>query len=436
MKSLHLPLNSVTTGSQRRKFLKQFVTGSIGVLALPSLSGQAAIARTPVSSLSSLPSPDDERYWEMVKRQFTVPDDLMMVNAANLCPSPYFVTEQLMQSLQQLERNVSFQDRARFSIEREATLKLLAAFVGADISEVGITRNTTESNNILVHGLDLKKGDEVVIWDQNHPSNSIAWEQQAKRLGFTVKKVSVPTTPNSAADLIAPFTDALSPKTRVLSFSHISNTTGISLPVKELCSLAKQKGILTLIDGAQAFGMMDLNLKDIGCDFYTGSTHKWLMGPLENGILYVKKENLDRVWPSVIGAGWKPEGDTVDSKLCMLGQRNEPVTGALSGILNFHNTIGKKQIETRVKSLNSHLKKRIKEQFPNAEFITPPSPELSAGVTVVALPGKDPRDLFQQLYEKHGIASAPTGGLRFSPHIYNTMTDVESIVGALVVVCG
>ncbi|WPP49364.1 aminotransferase class V-fold PLP-dependent enzyme [Catalinimonas niigatensis] len=416
----------------KRKFLKQIFTGSVASLSIPAWAdAYSSSIKEDFYSLSTHNNAADERYWEMVKKQFTISDKLLMVNAANLCPSPYFVTEQAMDAHEKLEKDVSFQYRSVFASEREQALKLLAEFVGVNTEEIGITRNTTESNNIIVHGLDLKKGDEVLLWDQNHPTNGIAWEQQAKRYGFSVKTISLPLSPTSTDQLIGPFTEAITSKTRLISFSHISNSSGIALPAKEICALAKAKNILSMVDGAQSLGMMNLDLKDMGCDFYTSSTHKWLMGPLENGILYVKKEQLDRVWPAIIGAGWNSESNTVDEKLCMLGQRNEPSASALAAIVNFHHTIGKQQIEERVKALNTYLKQEIKKKIPTATFVTPLAPALSGGVTIMNLPAREPRAVFQTLYEAHGIACAPTGGLRFSPHIYNTLADIDRIVEAL-----
>lgn len=424
-------INAINNSESKRRFLKQCLKGSLASFTLPVLAESSSKPHEILGLLSRHENKYEESYWEMVKRQFTIPSSLMMVNAANLCPSPYFVTEQVLNSQQQLEKDVSFQYRSVFSKERAEALTALADFVGVDKDEIGITRNTTESNNIIVHGLDLKKGDEVLLWDQNHPTNGIAWEQQAQRYGFSVKMISVPASPASPDDLVQAFADAITSKTRLITFSHISNTSGIAMPAREICALAKEKNIMSMVDGAQSLGVLDLNLKEIGCDFYSSSTHKWLMGPLENGILYVNQDKLEHVYPAIIGAGWKPESNTVDEKLCVLGQRNEPTASALTAIVNFHNSIGKKQVEARIKALNTYLKEQISEKVPAAKFVTPLSPELSGGVTILSIPGKDRIAVFQKLYDEHGIACAPTGGLRLSPHIYNTMADMDKIVEAL-----
>jgi isopenicillin-N epimerase len=410
---------------ERRKFIKQFTTTSLAAFALPVFGKEKGTIRLPAFT-----SVSDEPYWEMVKKQFAVPDNLIMMNAANLCPSPYSVTERVVEFTQALSKDVSFQYRSVFTSLRKQSLLMLADFVGADAEEIGITRNTSESNCMVVQGLDFKAGDEIIIWDQNHPSNEAIWYSKAKRFGLTIKKVSVPVTPVSKQELIDAFAKAITDKTKLIAFSHISNLSGIALPVKEICAVANAKGILTLIDGAQSLGLVDFNLHDIGCTFYSASTHKWLMGPAENGILYVQKNHIQRLWPTITGGGWK-EAKTVDENLCVLGQRSEPSTTAIPTILNFHDTIGKKNIEDRVNYLTTYLKEQIKIKLPSATFVTPLDPTLSMGIVIINFPGKDPRVLTQALYDAYGIASAPTGGIRLSPHIYNTRKDLDKVVDAL-----
>jgi len=414
----------------RRTFFKKLSVGLVSTSLFPALSS----AKSNLSSKEVLKpptNPDDEKYWEMVKQQFAIAPNLTMVNAANLCPSPYKVTQQIDRFAKNLEADVSFQNRGKFKAIRQQVLTELADYLGVEADEIGITRNTSEGNNIIVNGLDFKKKEEIIIWNQNHPTNGIAWVQRAKREGFKVKTIQLPANPTSEASLIAPFADAITSKTRLIAFSHISNSTGLALPAKAICQLAKEKGILTLVDGAQSFGCLAVNLKDIGCDFYTGSAHKWFMGPKETGVLYVKKSLLHRVWPSVIAAGWKEDWKTLDEKICVLGQRNDATIAALVEAMKFHQTIGPKNIENRIRQLCSYLKENIQKSIPKATFVTPLAADKSAGIVIVNLPDKAPAQIFQQLYEKHGIATAPTGGIRLSPTIYNTLEDLDKVVKAL-----
>jgi isopenicillin-N epimerase len=419
-----------TAKNQRRNFLKKALVATIASLTFPSVKnfGASGIPALPEKNFAT---DNNEQYWELIKKQFTVTPELIMVNAANLCPSPYFIQDKVIDHVKRISANVSFQYREAYTRQRDQTLSLLANFIGVSKEEVTITRNTSESNSFVVNGLDLKAGDEIIVWDQNHPTNGIAWENRSKRYGFSVKKVSVPLTPTSSEELLNAFTNAITRKTKLISFSHISNTSGIALPAKAICTVAREKGILTLVDGAQSFGLMDLDLKNLGCDFYTASTHKWLMGPLENGILYVNKEKIDRLWPTLVGAGWKVDKGTVDEKFSTLGQRNETTTVALADILEFHSSIGRKNIEQRVTQLTAYLREKVQSKIRDVKFISPVTKELSAGIVILQLPGKDSKEIHQRLYTDHGIASAPSGGVRFSPHIYNTLADMDKIEAAL-----
>ncbi|GLU53500.1 aminotransferase class V-fold PLP-dependent enzyme [Dyadobacter frigoris] len=417
-----------TTQNARRNFLKNLGTGSLAAISLPGILYPKETTAMPVHNGFFL---QDEKYWAQIKKQFAVPSNLIMLNAANLCPAPASVNEKVSGIMSGLSKDVSFQYRKQFTEGRKNSIEALAMYTGVAPDEIGITRNTSESNNIIVNGLDLKAGDEIILWDQNHPSNGVAWEERAKRYGFKVKKVSMPENPKSVEELVKPFREAITPQTKLIAFSHISNTSGIALPAKLICELAGSKNILSFVDGAQSLGSTDLNLKLMGCDFYTGSTHKWFMGPLENGILYIKKDKVAQVWPNIISVGWKDSNMTVDEKFCALGQRNEATLAGLVETVNFHKTIGKTNIANRVVQLNDYLKDQIRTKIPAITFLTPISPELSAGITNINLPGKKPADITQKLYDLFGIATAPTGGIRIAPHIYNSLSDIDKLVSAL-----
>lgn len=409
----------------RRDFLRKFIAGTAASIALPTV----AFPEASLSPVAAPADPTDERYWEMIRRQFAIPSNRVMMNAANLCPSPYSVSAVVQQTLTDLGRDVSFQFRDKFDAIRATSLKKLSEYLGVSASEVCITRNTSEGNNIVVNGYDLKAGDEVVLWDENHPSNHVAWEHRAKRLGFSVKKVVLPPNPGSREEIISLFQKALSPKTRVLAFSHISNHNAIVIPAKELCAIARARNILTHVDGAQSFGFMDLDLKDMGCDTYTGSLHKWLMGPFETGVLYVRKEVLPRLWPQIISAGWAEDKRDADPWLGILGQRNEAMPAAIPETIDFHLARGKGVVEARVRALNKYLQSQLTAKVPGVTFLSPES--LTANITIFKSPKKSPAEVYQRLYDEYGIAAAPMDGVRLSPNIYNTMEEIDRVVSAV-----
>ena len=434
-------------GTPRRKFLKSITGAALAMTTIPSWARVSdPLGQNVLAAGSSLfdsadfestarhktVGADDEAYWSMVKQQFAVPGKLIMMNAANLCPSPYFIQEEIGEFTGALGKDVSFQYRECFASFRKEALNLLANYLGVGAAEVAITRNTSESNNIIVNGLDLKAGDEIVMWDQNHPTNGIAWEQRAKRYGIVVKKVSVPVAPESEEQLVEPFAKAITSKTRLITVSHISNVSGIALPAKKLGKLAREKGILFHLDGAQSCGFLDINLRDIGCDFYSASAHKCLMGPIENGILYIKNDAMNKVWPLIIGAGWKEGSTTADEKYAILGQRNESTAAAMAAIIRFHNQIGKAAVEQRSRYLSAQLRSKINQALSGrVKFVSPQLPAVSGGIVIIELTGKSSPEVYQKLYSQHGIACAPSGGIRFSPHIYNAVGELDRVVDAL-----
>jgi selenocysteine lyase/cysteine desulfurase len=368
----------------------------------------------------------------LVVSQFSLRPGLIMMNAANLCPAPYSVSQSVIRLTDSVNSDASFQNRARFGDLREQARSALAAYVGADPEEIAITRNTSEGNNTIVGGLSLGEGDEVVIWDQNHPTNNVAWDVRAERHGFRVVRVGTPRDPQSNEELVGAFSQAMTSNTRALAFSHVSNISGVALPAKQLCALARDRGVFTLVDGAQTFGALTLDLHGMGCDAFTGSSHKWFVGPKEAGILYVRRERIAHVWPSDVGVGWESALQHGAQKFENLGQRDDAAVATMGVAAQFHNTIGPDRVEARVRQLAAGLKHGLADRIPGISFHTPRDPLRSAGVVVFAPPGADARQLFNALYSDHNIAGASMGGdftgVRLSPHIYNTMAEVERVV--------
>jgi len=419
----------------RRRFLWHALGGAAATIPLtPRLLRARAVDLMEIS-LPRNPGAEDEEAWRFMKQQFPLRSDLVLMNAGNLCPSPYPVIDTVMHLTRDIDADASFQNRAKFNDLHENARRALADYVGADPDEIAVTRNTSEGNNTVINGLTLGSGDEVIIWDQNHPTNNVAWDVRAERFGYTVKRVSTPPTPSSAEALVAPFRDALGARTRVLAFSHVSNVSGVALPARELCHMARDRGVLTLVDGAQVFGALRIDLHGIGCDFYTASSHKWLMGPKEAGLLYVRRDQIGALWPSHVGVGWEGALERGAAKFENLGQRDDACVAAMGAAVAFHEAIGPEAIEERVRSLTSALERGIRERIPAAFFHTPADPAMSGGVVVFLIPSRDSRALFEALYRDHAIAGAAMGGaftgVRLCPHIYNTMEDVERVVDTL-----
>lgn len=417
-----MPYNSVRSCDEsavllsRRSFL-----GGLGLAA--------AAVRLPSDVLAVT---DDEAYWRQIKRQFPLRPGFILMNAANLCPSPIQVSDAVKAHTRDIDADASFQNRDKYAGFLEHAQGRLARYMGADADEIAIVRNTTEGNNQVVSGLDLGPEDEVVLWDENHPSNNLSWNVAARRRGFAVRRVTTPPSPAGAQQLFAAFADAVTDRTRVLSFSHVSNVTGVALPAAELCAFARERNILTLIDGAQTFGVHEVDLYAIGCDFYTGSAHKWFLGPKEGGLLYVRRDSARRLWPNVVGVGWSEHLEGA-RRFGTLGQRDDAMYTAMGQTIDFLESIGNTRIESRVRSLASALKKGLLASVDGAVLVTPAEEALSGGVVVFSVAEWDHAAVFQNLYEDHHIGAALIGPdrLRLCPHVYNTMADVEQVVDVL-----
>ncbi len=391
-----------------------------------TLAGAAALPHF-ASSLAAAGS--DEGFWQAVRMQFAFSEDKVPMNAANLCPSPMAVGLRVADLTRDIDADCSFQNRAKFAQLTEDSRAKVADQLGVSADEIALVRNTSESNNIINNGLPLQAGDEIVLWEQNHPTNNVAWEVRAKRFGTVVHKVATPANPKSLDDLIEPFRKALTPKTKVLSLTHASNVSGVKLPVKELTEIAHAKGIYVHVDGAQSWGALDVDLRDIGCDSYSASGHKWFVGPKEVGLLYVRKERIAEIWPTEVAPGWGDTPDTVligARKLENMGQRDDAALAAVGVTADFHKTSGAARIEKRMVQLAQRLKEGMKEA--GAQLVTPMKPEFSAGVVIMKVPAANRQALNDALYAKHGIAGATTGGLRLCPHLYNTMEHVDRAI--------
>jgi isopenicillin-N epimerase len=383
--------------------------------------------------LAQTPDRPDERFWLSVREQFLMPPDLGVLNAANLCPSPAPVLEAMYRSTKDMDGDPSFENRQKMSTGKEETRRLVARYLRISPEEIVLARNTSEANNMVSSGLDLKAGDEVVILADNHPSNNSAWIQKATRFGFSVSTVNQPNPHPGPDYYIEAVTRAITPRTRVLAFTHHTSTVGDALPARELCQLARERGVLTLVDGASAMGLLDIDLSDMQPDFYTGSSHKWPCGPKEVGVLYVNARAHERIRPSIISA--YPGAVGISRSMEAMGQRDEPAIIGFGEAITFQTKIGRQAIEDRSRALAQALIAGLR-RIGEVQLWTHPDPSRS-GAIVTFRPGNlDIPKLSAALYRNDRIGCATrTGrdrpGIRFSPHIYNTMAEVDRAVAAV-----
>jgi isopenicillin-N epimerase len=374
----------------------------------------------------------DEKFWKDVRSRYIVPADLAFLNSANLCPTSIPVLTALEKNTRFLDADPSAASRAKLTEGREESRRLLAAMMRVTPEEIVMTRNTSEANNFISSGLQLGAGDEIVVFGDNHPSNLNAWREKAKRFGFTVVEVPA-TVPHPGTQFyVDAFAKALTPRTKVLALTHVTNTLGDMLPVKELCAVARSRGILSIVDGAQTFGVLDVNLADMRPDFYSGSAHKWLCGPKEIGMLFVDKAVHDRISPSVVAL--YPGAVGISRTMEGYGQRDEAALATLGAAVKFQDEIGRANIEKRSRELAQRLVAGI-SALPGVTMYSSTDSTRYAAIMTFKPGNADPRKLVTTLYEKERIACATSGGgrpgLRLSPHIFNTTEEIDRTIAAV-----
>jgi isopenicillin-N epimerase len=412
----------------RRDFTRLFaVGGSAALFTHPEFAAAAPRA------LPANVAPATDAFWDSVREQFVMPPDLAVINAANLCPSSRPVLEAMYGSTRDIDRDPSPNNRAKLYPAKEETRKRLASFLRVTPEEIIITRNTSESNNLVSTGLDLKAGDEVLIFKDNHPSNNLAWREKAKRFGFTVTELPNPN-PHPGPDFyVDAVSKAMTAKTKVLAFTHLTSSVGDLMPAADMCRIARERGVLTLLDGAQSFGLLDVNLSVIQPDFYTGSAHKWPCGPKEAGVLFVSTRAQDRIWPSVYSAYTGAVG--LSKTFEGFGQRDDAAIVAFGETIAFQEKVGRANIEKRARELTQALLAGLRK-IDGIQLWTHTAPERTAAVVSFQPGSLSIPKLSAALYERDKIACATRGGtdrggLRFSPHFYNTPAEIDRTLAAI-----
>ena len=399
----------------RRDFLKSVGSASLAGSMLATGAATTALADSSANGI------------------FGFADDSVPMNAANLCPMPNSVTEAVQRYSADLDRDLSGANRKRIEALKEDARGRIAALLGVDADEVAITRNTSEANNTVVQGFPLRTDDEVLLWDQNHPSNSVAWEIAADRSGASVRRLSVPTDAGSVDQVVGMFVDAIRPKTRVVSFTHISNITGFRLPAREICAAVKRMGDIHVhIDGAQTWGIADVDLRDIGCDTFSGSAHKWFMGPRETGLLYVSEASIERIWPNIVSVPWGDEMQTSlvgARKFEAFGQRDDAALAALGQAASFHEALTPAGIERTANRIAGELREGSSEL--GVPFVSPRSPQFNSNIIILSASAENASLMVNRVFEDSGVIGARSNGFRMSPHIYNTGEHVDRVVAAV-----
>jgi len=419
---------------ERRGFLSSFA-GLAGAAATTQLSPlwprllEQAPAPLPDRSLYDS---NEEAYWTALRKQFIIPDDEIYLNNGTVGSSPAPVLRAIFDAYNDSEK-MAQSDPEDYPIWGYAAWNEfrdpLAAFVGCTRDELALVRNATEANSYIANGIDLKAGDEVLITDQEHPGGEHPWNLRAKRYSIVVKKVVLPKPVPSAADVLNRFSDAISPRTRVIFFSHITTVTGVVLPARELCALARSKNILSAVDGAHVPGMMRLNVRELGCDLYSSSPHKWLQATKGSGFLFVRDELIDRVWNTIATEGWDDPKLRAE-RFQRIGSSNVPALHGLRASIAFANQIGMDRIERRHRQMADHILKQMLAR--GAESWTSPDPALRCAIATVNVPPIQRMPLENWLWKekKIRIRGGEPSKLRLSTPYFLLRKDVDRFLAS------
>lgn len=382
----------------------------------------------------------DDGYWAKTRQHFLLEEGFGYLNNGTVGPTPGPVYKNLLEYWRLMAVNPN-ENSTPLQGRMETIRQKAALLLGASPDEIAIMRNATESNNLVAQGVDLKAGDEVLIGYLEHDSNRQPWLVKAKRHGIVVKEVPIHTPPKSPEEIVADFAAAITPKTRAIATTHCDTVTGTYAPIKELAQLAHSKGLMCFADGAQVIGMIPVDVHDLGVDTYATTCHKWLCAPAGTGLLYVRRDMQERIWPNIVTENWWTYKDA--RKYEHVSRRPWPVVAALEDAIDFYNAVGKARVEQRIRALSGYLRSQAAE-IPHVKLYTSNDPRLSGAMTSLGMDNVSPLRLREYLRQRYDIYTAeramgikypadPHGveGIRISTHYYNTFEQVERVLQGL-----
>lgn len=418
----------------RRDFFARIGTTGAAVTAALTADGlsRMAWASDQVRGRSVLDLAADEDFWREIQLGFTLDRTVINLNNGGVCPSPRVVHDAFKRYLDHANQAPVFNMWQEQEPNLERVRVGLAQDAGCDPEELAITRNASEALQIAQLGLALKPGDEVVTTTQDYGRMLDTWEQRVRRDGITLTKISFPVPPPSMADLALRFERAISPKTKVLHFCHITNLTGQIFPVADICRLARARGVQTIVDGAHAFGHFPFAIRDLGCDYYGTSLHKWLLAPIGTGFLYVRRERIADLWPLTPAPASKAQDIR---KFEEIGTHPAANHNAVAEARVFHQTIGGDRKIARLRYLRDRWMRRLADH-PRARVLTSFDPAQGGAIGNLATPGLDAGRLAAHLYDRHRIIVTPIKhaefeGLRITPNVYTTLDEVDTFASTM-----
>jgi selenocysteine lyase/cysteine desulfurase len=414
----------------RRSFLANVAVPGLLWTALPAARASAADRFVPA------PGADDAAVFASAREQFLIPAGIAYCNTGTLGASPREVVDALTAGIRRLETELADWPYERPEGEPltgyQPLLELREAvgrFLNASAFEIALTQNATMGMNFLANGLDLAPGDELVSTDQEHGGGISPWRLLAKRRGIVVRELPLePAFAGGPDAILRLFESALTPRTKVVMFSHITSGLGALLPARELCALAKSHGALSIVDGAQAVGQVQVDVQALGCDAYVGSPHKWMLAPKGTGFMFVRREVQDRFWTTLASYQWDNHADGA-FRFMQYGTGSVPVAEGLSAALRFIDGIGMPRIERWDAGLTRRLREGLAD-IPRARVTSPEDPRLAAAITTFRVDGVAAKKLQDALWAMRVRVRAQNDerGVRLSAHLYVDPAAIDTVL--------
>ena len=416
--------------TNRRNFLSLAGKGlGLAALSTPSIGSllRAVEAATKnVAHLTPEQAAQDEDYWSTIQNSFTVTRGMINLNNGGVSPSPRIVTEALVRYIWQQEDATAYTMWQILEPQSETIRTGLAELFGCDREEIAITRNASESLETLLLGLDLKSGDEVLTTTQDYGRMLTTIRQREQREGIKLNLIKIPIPPKDVNEITAAFERAITPRTRLIQIAHMVNITGQITPVKAVCDMARRHNVEVIVDGAHSFAQFDFKQKDLGCDYFGTSLHKWLYAPKGTGLLYVKRDKIAKIWP-LFAAEDKQKADI--RKFEEVGTHSAAPRLAIGEAMLFHQGVGSKRKEARLRYLSRYWMDKLKD-LPKIRFNTSFDPNQMCAIANVQVEGLDQVKIGSYLFSKHRIFTTPIvheefTGLRITPNLYTTLPELD-----------
>jgi selenocysteine lyase/cysteine desulfurase len=408
-------------------FAPTVVAAAGGATAYPQPARQETAARP-------WPHDDDPEFWERIRDQFYIVPGEAFFNTGTIGATPRPVLERVVEDMRTIQATIARWDYTPNTPDLisgyEPQLPIrekLSRLVNAEARDLALTQNATFGANFMADGLDLKAGEEAILTDREHPGAISAWQGRAKRSGIVVKQVKLPIPANNPDHLVQLFRDAITPRTRVLAIPHIVSACAVVMPVKRLTQLAHEHDCLSVIDGAQAIGQIKIDLRDLGCDAYFASPHKWLLAPAGNGMFYIRRDLQPKVWTTLSSFSWDDHEDGM-FRFMQYGTGNPSLLAGLDAALDFHFRVGPERARQRMRLLADRLRQGLQE-IPKVQITSPVHPELAGACVVHRIEGVPAAKLEQTLWAEKRIRTRSQGdlfGVRQSCQIFNSEAEIDA----------